>query len=893
MSVFNLDKILRPERVAVVGASDDPSSVGHAVFRNLGAHFEGAVYPVNPARAEVGGVRAYPSVRELPQRPDLAVICTPARAIADVLGECGETGIRGAVVISAGFGEIGEEGKALERRVTEVVGRFPGLRVVGPNCLGVIVPGIGLNASFALMTPRVGRVAFVSQSGAVCASVLDWAEEEEIGFSCFISVGNMLDVDFGDLIDYLAADPGTDALVLYVESVPRARKFLSAARAFTRTKPIVVYKAGRFPESAKAASSHTGAMAGEDAVYEAAFERAGVVRILESSELFGCAELLARRRIPRRGRLGIVTNAGGPGVMATDALIAVGGTLARLTESTIERLGQTLPRYWSHGNPVDVLGDASPERYADAVDLVIRDEGVDAVLALFTPQALADPSETAMRTAEVCSRSAKPILCSWMGGRAVREAIRSLNQAKIPTYPTPEHAVRAFTALVSFARRQEILYETPRDLPVLLDERRNEVGKRLSQRSPTGPMLLSETDSKGILQAYGLSVTVPRRAGSADEAVAAARSIGFPVVMKIDSPQITHKTDVGGVALNLRSDDDVRSGFDAIVARARTRRPDASISGVTVQSMRTLTDGYEMILGTKKDPTFGAAILVGMGGVTTELLRDRVLGLPPLNERLARRMLESLRCWPLLEGYRGRPGVNLELLLETLIRFSYLVAELPQIRELDINPLFVTPDEVVALDARVILDETVLGREEDKPYSHLAIRPYPEAFVGWRSLPDGPRVLLRPIRPEDEPLWSAMLDSASTESLFQRFRQLVRRTHELAARFCFIDYDREMAIVAELGEGGKRELVGVGRMVADPDHVTAEYAVFVVDAWQGKGLGALLTDYCLEIAPVWGVRELVAYTTSSNTRAVKLFRKRGFAFAGLNGGNELEARKTL
>jgi acetyltransferase len=892
MSIYHLDSIFRPERIAVVGASDDPSSVGFAVFRNLKRSFGGALFPVNRSRKEVAGVRALESLRDLEDRPDLAVIATPAPTVAGIVEDCGRAGIPGVVVISAGFSERGPEGKSLEADVLRAARRFEGLRIIGPNCLGVIFPRSGLNASFASTMPRDGRVAFVSQSGAVCTSILDWAQEEEIGFSCFVSIGNMIDVDFGDLIDYLAADSQTEALVLYVESITEARKFMSAARAFTRTKPMVAYKAGRFPESAKAAASHTGALAGEDAVYEAAFERAGIVRVQDSEDLFDCAEILARRRFPRRERLAIVTNAGGPGVMATDALVSRGGTLARFSDGTMAKLNELLPAHWSKGNPVDVLGDASPERYAAAAAAVVEDSGVDAMLAIFTPQAMTDPTATARKLAEdVVSRTDKPVLSAWMGGESVREGLRILSRANVPSYSTPEHAVRAFLYLVSFSRRREILYETPREIPVRLGGERREVARHLLRSGAFER--LSEIDSKALLEAYGLSVTHPVAAATAEEAVRAARGLGYPVVLKILSPSITHKTDVGGVALDLESPDEVRRAFDAIVDAARKKRPDAAIDGVTVQRMRSAADGYEMILGTKKDPTFGSAILVGMGGVAAELFRDRALGLPPLNERLAWRMLTSLRSWPLLEGYRGRPGVNRELLLETLIRFSYLVAELPEIRELDINPLLVTPEEVVALDARLAVDDRILGALDLKPYSHLVIRPYPESFMSHKTLPDGTPVLLRPIRPEDEPLWSALFESTSAESLLSRFRGLVRRSHELAARFCFIDYDREMAIVAEVSHEGERALVGVGRLVADPDHREAEYAVLVADAWQGRGLGALLTAYCLELAPAWGVKEIVAYTTSVNTRALKIFRKLGFVLERKDGWQEIEARMTL
>lgn len=895
MSVFNLNKIFRPEHVAIVGASDDPKSVGAAVFRNMKDSFPGEVYPVNLKRDEVNGVRAYGTVADLPQKPDLVVVCTPASTVASVVEQCGEAGIRGVIVNSAGFAELGESGKALQQEVRETTRRFEGLRVIGPNCLGVIFPRTGLNASFARHMPRDGRVAFISQSGAVCTAVLDWAEEERIGFSCFVSVGNMLDVDFGDLIDYLAADAKTEALILYIESILDARKFLSAARAFTRTKPIIAYKAGRFPESAQAAASHTGALAGADAVYDAAFERAGIVRIEESKDMFDCAELLSQKRVPRRERLAIVTNAGGPGVMATDSLMARNGRLAQLSDATMEKLNAALPKFWSHGNPVDVLGDAPPERYAEAAHTLLSDEGVDAILAVFTPQAMTDPKATAGALADFARSGAKPVLASWMGGASVREGIELLNAAGIPTYATPEQAVRAFMYLVSFATRREILYETPRDVRVdLREDRKERTAEVTSAHAATEKRFLTEMDSKAILKAYGLSVTDIAKAATASDAVAAARSLGFPVVLKLDSPDVTHKTDVGGVVLNLRDDEDVQRAFDTILADVKERRPDARVDGVTVQPMVTSAkSGYEVILGAKKDPTFGAAILVGMGGVATELYRDRAIGLPPLNERLARRMLESLRSWPLLAGYRGRPGVDVDALVGSLIRLSYLVAEMPQVKELDVNPLLVTPEGAIALDARILLDDTVADVDSAQPFAHLAIHPYPKVYEKSTELGDGTAVFLRPIRPEDEPMWLDFIDSTSRESVFQRFRQLVRRSHELASRFCFIDYDREMAIVAEMNEGGERKLVGVGRLVADPDHEVAEYAVLVADAWQGRGLGGILTDHCLELARPWGVSEIVAYTSLGNSRSLKLFRRRGFQVESRDGWGEVELRLRL
>lgn len=878
LSIRNLDKIFRPQRVAVIGASNNPKSVGYTVLRNLiGSGFQGVVYPVNPRHEAVQGVQAYPSVKDLPKTPDLAVICTPARTVPGIVRECGEAGVLGVIIISAGFKEAGEEGRALEEELRAEVSRFPGMRVIGPNCLGIIVPGLKLNASFAAAMPEPGHVAFISQSGALCTSVLDWAMEEGIGFSYFVSIGNMLDVDFGDLVDYFGEDPGTQSIILYIESISDAREFMSAARSFARTKPIVAYKAGRFAESAKAAASHTGAMAGEDAVYDAAFQRAGMVRVLEIGDIFDCAELVARVRPPLGPNLAIITNAGGPGVMATDALIARQGQLAELSPETMERLNEVLPPFWSHGNPIDVLGDAPPERYAQATEAALSDPGVDAALVILTPQAMTDVTGTARAIAELARKGRKPVLAAWMGGEAVREGIQILNEAGIPTYATPEQAVRAFMHLVEYGRNLEMLYQTPREVPVRLTVNRAEVRKRFSQVFAEGPEVLTEELSKELLSAYGIPITEPRPAHSPEEAVEIAEELGYPVVLKVWSPQITHKTDVGGVVLNLRNARAVQAAFERIVQNARKHRPDAEVKGVTVQPMVTARDGFEMILGAKKDPTFGTVIMAGMGGIAAEVFRDRALGLPPLNERLALRMLESLRSWRLLKGYRGRPGANLEKLIEILMRFSYLVADFPEIKELDINPLLATPKDVIALDARVVVDKDAVGRPI-RPYSHLVIRPYPEGYERKVTLKDGTEMLLRPIRPEDEPMWHEMLSCSSRESIRQRFRYIFKETtHKMAIPYCFIDYDREMAIVAIVEEDGETKMAGVGRLVADPDREVAEYAVFVADPWQNRGLGGKLTDYCLEIAKSWGIREVRAETTPDNFRMIAIFRDRGFS----------------
>jgi len=893
MSIRNLEKIFDPRRVAIVGASNTPGSVGYSVFRNMiEAGFHGVVYPVNPKREAVQGIQSYPDVGSLPKTPDLAVICTPAATVAGLVRECGQAGIQGLVILSAGFREIGAEGRKLEAQVLGEAAKFPGMRIIGPNCLGIIVPRIGLNATFAAGMPRDGQVAFVSQSGALCTSVLDWSRQEGIGFSYFVSVGNMIDVDFGDLIDYFSEDERTKSLILYIESLSSAREFMSASRAFARTKPIVVYKAGRFAESAKAASSHTGAMAGEDAVYDAAFRRAGMVRVYEIGDIFDTAELLAKVRPPLGSKLAILTNAGGPGVMATDALIARQGELADLSPQTMAKLNETLPPFWSHGNPVDVLGDAPPDRYAGALRLLLADPNVDAVLAILAPQAVTDPATTAKAVAEVAQETQKPILAAWMGGPLMREGVNILNAAGIPTYDNPDQAVLAFMHLVDYGRNLELLYETPREIPVQFPLDRAKMRDRLAPVLAQGGVL-SEIDSKELLEAYGIAVTKPRPARDVNQALGIAAELGYPVVLKIHSPDITHKTDVGGVIVGIDNERELQEAYAGMMETVRTRRPNARVEGATVQRMVQLEPRFELLLGAKQDPTFGAVILLGMGGIATEVYRDTVLGLPPLNEKLALRMLQSLRSWPLLRGYRGRPGVNLDKLIELIMRFSYLVADFPEIREIDINPLLASPQEIVAVDARVAVD-LELAAKHTRPYAHLAIRPYPEGYRRPATLKDGTKALLRPIRPEDEPLWHEMLAVSSRESIRARFRYVFKETtHQMAIPFCFIDYDREMAIVAEVEQEGRKKIAGVGRLVADPDVVNAEYAVFVADPWQNRGLGGLLTDYCLEIAQSWGIKRVVAETTPDNVRMIAIFANRGFAIEHRHEEGVVLARKNL
>jgi acetyltransferase len=795
--------------------------------------------------------------------------------VPGLVEQCGKVGTRGIAILSAGFREIGKEGMKLEREIQKLAKKYDGMRIVGPNSLGVIVPRIGLNASFAANMPRPGHLSFISQSGALCTSVLDWAEQQNVGFSYFVSIGNMLDVSFAHLIDYCAEMGDTRSVMLYVESIPEARLFTSAARAYARTMPLVAYKAGRFAESAAAASSHTGALAGEDDVYDAAFKRAGIERVYDVDDMFDCAGLLSQHRLPKGGRLAIVTNAGGPGVMATDSLISCGGNLANLSRNTIQQLNEVLPPAWSHRNPVDVLGDAQPDRYAKAAEIVLADKNVDAVLAILTPQAMTDPTATARELAKLSENTNKLILGAWMGGVSMAEGLRIMNAAGVVAYPSPDNAVRAFMHLVSYSRNLRILHETPAEVEIKFNQDRKQRVKISKEIITAAPPVMPSSSAKELLEIYGIPTARTIETRTAARAAAAAKKLGFPVVMKVLSEQITHKTDVGGVELNIRDEAQVKAAFKRIKANARKHCPKATVEGVTVEPMVSLENAHELIVGVKRDPTFGAVIMVGTGGTAAEVMKDRALGLPPLNERLCRRMLESLRTWPLLKGYRGRPGVDMDKLVEILIRFSYLVADHPKIGEFDINPLLVSPAGGIALDARAMISPA--RRIGKGSYPHLAISPYPEHYITPAKTFDGRKVTLRPIKPEDEPLWLDMLNSCSPESIRMRFFSLISDfTHEMAVRYCVNDYDRELALVAEIKHQGERKLVGVARIEADPDHHTAEFAVIIPDAWQRRGIGAALTDVLLRIAKDWGVREISAVTLPENDRMLAIFKQRNF-----------------
>ncbi len=877
MPIKKLNSIFKPKRIALIGVSNNPKSVGGITLRNLvSGGFNGVVYPVNPKREAVFGIPCYPDVKSLPKVPDLAVIMTSAKWVPQILKDCGELGIHGVIIMSAGFKEAGPEGQKLEEQIKAEKAKFPDMRVIGPNCLGILVPGLNMNVSFADGMPKKGHVAFISQSGALCTSVLDWACESNIGFSNFVSIGNSMDVSFGDLIDYFGQDPNTKSIILYIESISDARAFMSAARAFSREKPIIVYKSGRFPESAAAAASHTGALASEDSIYDAVFRRAGLARVFNFGNIFDFTDLVGRRRIPKGNRLAIVTNAGGPGVMATDSLISLGGKLVKLSDETMQKLNDYLPPFWSHGNPIDVLGDATPERFAKSTEIILEDKNVDAVLVLLTPQAMTDPNATATAIAKMATKTTKSIMAAWLGGASMHEGVHIFNEAGISSFSTPEQAIKAFMTLSNYSQNLKLLYETPKEVPVSFQYDRNELREKYLKNIFPKAKVLNEDDSKMLINDYGINTTHPTPATTEDEAVAISEKKGYPVVMKIYSPDITHKSDVGGVALNIKNADMIRANFRNMIKTVAEKCPNAKIEGVTIQKMVDTKDAVELIVGTKKDPVFGTVMLIGMGGTTAELFNDKRLEFPPLNEQLAKQMVKSLKIYPLLKGWRGDSPKNIDKLIEALIRMSYLAADYPEIEELDINPLIVTPNDVIALDARIVVDKKLLETPA-KEYSHLILRPYPESLIKEATLKDGTKITLRPIKPEDEPMWLEMLASCSKESIYHRFRyDFYFDSHEIASQFCFIDYDREIAIVAEVNIEGEKKLIGVGRLIADPDIEMMEYAILITDTWQKKELGFTITKYCLEIAQSRGIKSLTAETTTDNKPMISVFRKLNF-----------------
>jgi acetyltransferase len=872
LSIRNFERLFRPRSVALVGASRDEGSVGAVLARNLlRAGFDGPVMPVNPNHAAIEGVLAYPDVASLPIVPDLAVIATPAETVPGIVAELAARGTRAAVVVSAGFGEGGREAGAALQRALLAAARPHVLRIVGPNCLGVAVPKRGLNATFARLAPAPGRLAFVAQSGAVVTSVLDWAQAQGVGFSHVVSLGDMADVDFGDMLDWLANDVETTAVLLYVEAVTHARKFMSAGRAAARSKPVLVVKAGRNPEGARAAATHTGALAGSDAVYDAALRRAGMLRVWGLEDLFAAVQTLGLAERPRGDRLAIVSNGGGLGVLATDALIQEGGRLAELSPETHAALDAALPPTWSHANPVDLVGDAGAERYAAALGPLLRDPGVDAVLVIHCPTAVVSPTKVARAVIEAGRGERRAaLLASWVGDPAGREARRLLGEAGIPSHPTPELAVRAFMELVSFRRNQESLMQTPPSVPEAFSpdpaRARAAVARALAAgRSWLGPDELGE-----LLAAYGIPHVQTVFAASPAEAAACARRLGGSVALKLVSPDVTHKTDVGGVALDL-APEAVESAAIAMRERVGKKRPEARVDGFAIQPMARRPGAFELIAGASTDPVFGPVVLFGHGGTAVERTADQAIALPPLNLHLAREAISRTRVSRILAGGRGQPAADVDAVALALVQVAQLVADVPELVELDLNPLLADASGVLALDARARIES---AQADDR----LAIRPYPKELEEIVELGGGRTLLLRPIRPEDEPSLQATFAKLTPEEIRLRFLvPLKTLSHVMAARFTQLDYDREMALVlTDPGPAGRTEIYGVVRLHADPDNDRAEYAILVRHDMTGMGLGVLLMRRILDHAASRGIREVYGDVLEDNATMRKMCRVLGF-----------------
>ena len=870
MSIRNLDRFFNPRSVAIVGPSDRPHSIGATVFSNLlTGGYAGPIMAVNRVRASVQGQKAWPSVASLPETPDLAVICTPPVTIPEIVRQLGARGTKAAVVISAGLSQTTlPDGRVAGDAMLQEA-RPHLLRIIGPNCLGLLVPKVGLNASFAPGMAGAGKLAFISQSGALATAVLDWGNAEGIGFSCFLSIGDSLDVDMGDLIDYLGRDPQTSAILLYIESIKNPRKFISAARAASRSKPLIAVKSGRVSAGAKAAFSHTGALAGDDDIVDAVLRRAGVLRVDTTQDLFAAATTLARARKFIGPRVALMTNGGGAGVMATDALISAGGNLSTLSEVTIQRLDEKLPNTWSRSNPLDIIGDAPADRYVETLKILVDCPEVDSILFIHAPTAIVESREIARAIVPIIDGSPKDVFTCFLGGSRVAEARALLRSHGVLGFPTPEEAIRAILQRNAHSRLRLLLAETPR---AMLDV--DHVGlararSRVSALLADGKESLGEFESKEILALAGIPVIETRSVLSVDEAVVAATSLGVPVALKILSPEITHKSEVGGVELGIADEGDLRRRAAKIEAKVRLVRPDASIAGFTVQPMVSANLGHELILGCVSDPSFGPVLMVGQGGVAVEVVRDRSFGLPPLSEPLARDMLERTRIWKLLQGYRNQPKANIDAIIQSLLRLSALVCACPEIQEIDVNPLRVDAQGVLALDVRVSL-----SKSDGVPTKRLIIRPYPEELetsirVGKEQL------LLRPIKPEDENLHASFLKSLSTEDVYSRFFQLVKEwNHDQIARLTQIDYDREMSFVLINSEG---DIVVVSRVSEDPDNLECEFAIVVRSDYQDLGVGQIMLKKLVNYSRERGTALMTGYILARNSRMLALVRNLGFA----------------
>ncbi len=874
MSQHHLKPLFSPKSVAVFGASDREDSVGKIVFQNmLQSGFQGKLYPINPNHEEVQGCKAYTTISHIEESVDLAVIATPAQTVPDIIEQCGLHNVKAAVIITAGFGESGAVGKALELEVLEIAKRY-GIRLIGPNCLGVMRPDIGLNATFNKGNAISGNIAFISQSGALCTAILDWANANDVGFSSVVSMGASVDVDFGEILDFLISDTKTRSILLYIEGIHNARSFMSSIRAAARLKPVILVKVGRHAAASKAAISHTASIVGSDDAFDAAVRRAGVVRVQTVTQLFSAAKALSCGFDPTGNRLAIVTNGGGPGVMATDYAIDLGLEIATLSDSTIETLNKVLPPTWSHGNPIDIIGDAQVDRYHHAVKACLEDPNVDGVLAILTPQAMTKPLEVANAVIELTNQYKKPLLTSWMGEAQVNESRAAFNRARKPSFRNPESAVDVFSFLSAYHKNQKMLLQMPGPISHHLEPDVESARMIIEGALQEKRKILGEMESKALLSAFHIPVAPTMVARSPNEALLIAQQLGFPVAMKINSPDITHKSDVGGVMLNLVNAQEVRSAYHAIIENVMSKRPQANINGISIQPMIVKPNGRELMVGVTNDPVFGPIITFGAGGTTVEIIADRSVALPPLNKFLVKELINHTHVAKMLGTFRNMPPVNMEALESVMLRVSEMVCELPMLMDMDINPLILDENGVLAADARIIVE--VRPPSADR-YSHMAIYPYPTHLVSHWQLADGTDVVIRPIRPEDVWLVQDFVKNLSEEARYFRFMKSVEQLSEsLLVRFTQIDFSREMALIAVRTESDKEIELGVTRYAINPDGESCEFALVVADSMRGTGLGHKLMTALMDIARSKGLKRIEGEVLKNNASMLKLMKRLGF-----------------
>ncbi|OPY90551.1 MAG: Succinyl-CoA ligase (ADP-forming) subunit beta [Syntrophus sp. PtaU1.Bin208] len=892
-----LSSVFEPKSIALIGASDRQGSVGQIILTNLLKAKGRKIFPVNPNKKTLFTLKSYPDIGSVPEHVDLAVIATPAKGTPGVMEECGKAGVGGAVIISAGFRETGAEGALLEQQISDIRKRYA-MRILGPNCLGFVRPDAGLNVTFVEDSPPPGNIAFISESASLSSTILSWASYAHVGFSMIASLGSMTDIGFGDLIDFLSEDWDTRSILIYMESVRNARKFMSAARAFALRKPIVVLKPGRFAEKAKAEGLSTWApLADNDAVYEAAFKRAGVVRVKSIAGLFHTARVLDSKKMPGGPRLAIVTAAGlefayaGAGLMATDALIEFGGEPARLSPETIRILKNTLPPQWSEGNSVDVLGQTDTAGYTQAINACLNDPGVDGVLVIYVPMNIAGPEDVARAVIDSAKKTGKPIIAAWIGGAQVRKAREFLIANDIPTYSTPEEAVRSYINMFKYRINLDLLYETPAEMTERKAPSKEKLGRLIDQALAEGRSILTEKESAEFLDNYAIPSPPSRTAHTREEALRAAGEIGYPVILKVLSAHIPYRKDVGGVIAGISSEAEIEGAYEQMMKEVAERAPGLPIEGISLQKMIEGVD-YKLILGSKRDKDFGSVIFFGMGGVNADLIRDFSIGLPPLNRTLAKRLMEETKAYKLIQGYRGKRPANLEALEEILVNFSYLLVDFPEIAEIDINPLVIAKGMPCARDVRIVLEtisvEDRLYISYASKYQHLIITPYPTHLIENWKFKDGTEVVLRPIKPEDEPLTREFLSSLSEDTLRTRFFSATTRiTHEWLVLLCDTDYDRHLAIVAEISENGRRRIIAVGSLHVDAEKNTGEFALLVHDAFQRKGLASKLLQLIIGYGREKGLNEIDGQIMSENDKMIGLARKLGFSKKWEQSGTQI------